>query len=394
MDSLNKKIVTNNRGFGLLYVINFIISFHLFLIVYFNSNFLNSEGFSNSHVSVIYIIGSILNIGALFLLPKMLKKFGNYSSVLVLIALELVAFWTLAFTDNTQATLLAFIAYLLIYPLILVSFDVFLERMVSDESTTGSIRGIFLTITNSALIIAPLTAGFLLDGDGFRNMYFIAGAFLIPLFIIIGWYFKGFTNLEYEQIQYRNVINEFKEKKDLRNIFISYFSLRLFFSFMVIYTPLFLHNTIGFSFSEIGILFAIMLLPFALFEIPLGKIADKWLGEKEILVAGFIIAGLSTMAIPFITTSSFVIWATVLFITRIGASAIEIMTESHFFKHVNGEDVDTISLFRMLRPLGYIAGPMLGFVFLSFIDIRFVFIIPSLILLLSIFPASNIEDTR
>lgn len=377
-----------------MYVINFIISFHLFLIVYFNSNFLNSEGFSNSHVSVIYIIGSILNIGALFLLPKMLKKFGNYSSVLVLIALELVAFWTLAFTDNTQATLLAFIAYLLIYPLILVSFDVFLERMVSDESTTGSIRGIFLTITNSALIIAPLTAGFLLDGDGFRNMYFIAGAFLIPLFIIIGWYFKGFTNLEYEQIQYRNVINEFKEKKDLRNIFISYFSLRLFFSFMVIYTPLFLHNTIGFSFSEIGILFAIMLLPFALFEIPLGKIADKWLGEKEILVAGFIIAGLSTMAIPFITTSSFVIWATVLFITRIGASAIEIMTESHFFKHVNGEDVDTISLFRMLRPLGYIAGPMLGFVFLSFIDIRFVFIIPSLILLLSIFPASNIEDTR
>ncbi len=394
MDSINKNLITTKQSFGLLYVINFIVSFHLFFIVYFNSNFLNSEGFSNSHVSIIYIAGSILSIFALFLLPKILKLFGNYSSVLVLIALELVAFWTLAFIDNTKVTLIAFIAYLLIYPLIIVSFDIFLERMISDESTTGGIRGMFLTITNTALIVAPITAGFLLNGDGFRNMYLIAGAFLIPLFIIVGWYFKGFGNLEYEQIKYKTVITEFKENKDLRNIFISHFSLRLFFSFMVIYTPLFLHNSIGFSFSEIGVLFAIMLLPFALFEIPLGKIADSWLGEKEILIVGFLIAGLSTIAIPFITTSSFVVWAIILFITRMGASAIEIMTESHFFKNVGGVDVDTISLFRMLRPLGYIIGPMLGFAFLSFIDIRFIFIIPSLILLLSIFPAMNIKDTK
>ena len=330
----------------------------------------------------------------LFLLPKILKLLGNYSAVLILIALELLAFWTLAFVEQPIITAIAFLGYLLFYPLILVSFDIFLESITKNENDTGSVRGIFLTISNSALIVAPLTAGFLLNGDGFRNMYLIAGVFLIPLFIIIGRYFRGFNSPAHEQIKFRDTIKEFKKRDNLRNIFISHFTLKLFYSFMVIYTPLFLHNTIGFSFSEIGILFAIMLLPFAIFEIPLGKIADKFIGEKEILIIGFLIAGLSTITISFVTSSSFVFWAILLFITRTGASAIEITTESYFFKHVSGDDVDTISLFRILRPLGYIIGPVLGAIALSFVDIRFVFIIPGFIFLLGIISAYQIKDTK
>lgn len=389
-----KKATKINNNFGLLYVLNFIVSFHLFFIIYFNSSFLNLEGFSDRSVSLIYITGSILGIFGLFLLPKILKLLGNYSAVLILIVLELLAFLTLAIVEQPTVTIIAFLGYLLFYPLILVSFDIFLEGITKNENDTGGIRGIFLTISNTALIVAPLTAGFLLNGDGFRNMYLIAGAFLIPLFIIIGWYFRGFSNPVYGQIKFQETIKEFKERDNLRNIFISHFTLKLFYSFMVIYTPLFLHNTVGFSFSEIGTLFAIMLLPFAIFEIPLGKIADKFIGEKEILIAGFLVAGFSTIAISFVTSSSFIFWAILLFITRTGASAIEITTESYFFKHVDGDDADTISLFRILRPLGYIIGPVLGAIALSFVDIQFVFIIPGFIFLLGIISAYQIKDTK
>ena len=127
-------------------------------------------------------------------------------------------------------------------------------------------------------------------------------------------------------------------------------------------------------------MFAIMLLPFPLFEIPLGKLADRKLGEKEILMTGFIVAGLSTVVI--------------LFISRVGASAIEIMTESYFFKHVDGKDTDTISLFRILRPLGYIIGPLLGGVALIFINIKMIFLIPGFMLLLGVLPAFGIKDTK
>lgn len=394
MDLLRKDLLKTDNYFGILYVVNFIVSFHLFFIVYFNSTFLNAEGFSDRSVSFIYITGSILSIIGFFIFPKILRLLGNYTAVLSLVVLEFIAFAALAFANQTIVILIAFLAYLLIFPLILISFDIFLEGITKDENATGGIRGIFLTVTNSALIIAPLTAGLLLNGDGFKYMYLIAGALLIPLFIIISWYLRGFSDPEYEQIKYQKVIEEFKENKSLRNIFVSQFLLRFFFSFMVIYTPLFLHNTVGFTFSEIGMLFAIMLLPFVLFEIPLGKIADRWLGEKEILITGFVIAGLSTIAISFVTTSGFIFWAALLFVTRIGASAIDIMTESYFFKQVGADDADTISLFRMLRPLGYVLGPIIGLVMLSFIDIRFVFIIPGLMFLFGIFFAVQIKDTK
>lgn len=373
---------------------NFIVSFHLFLIVYFNSNFLSNEGLSDRSVSLVYIIGSLVGILGLLLLPKILHTLGAYKTVLTLIFIEFVFFLILALTKDLSTTLLAFLGYLLCYPLILVCFDIFLEGTIKNEDTTGGIRAIFLTVTNSVLIIAPLTAGFLLSGENFSSLYLIAGSFLIPLFVIIAWYFKDFTDPKYCQITYGPTIKKFSKEKNLRNIFIAHFALRFFFSFMVIYTPLFLHNTIGFSFSTIGFLFAIMLLPFVIFEIPLGKIADRWLGEKEILIAGLLIAGLSTIVMSFTTTSVFLLWALLLFTTRIGASAIEIMTESFFFKQVTENDADTISLFRMLRPLGYIAGPVLGVIGLSVMDIQFIFIIPGVILLLGILFVSQIKDTK
>ena len=46
-----------------------------------------------------------------------------------------------------------------------------------------------------------------------------------------------------------------------------------------------------------------MLLPFVLFELPLGKVADKWLGEKEIMFGGVLITALATGACFFLTFS-------------------------------------------------------------------------------------------
>ena len=69
---------------------------------------------------------------------------------------------------------------------------------------------------------------------------------------------------------------------------------------------------------------------------------------------------LSTFIIPFLQSPIFWIWATVLFITRIGASLVEISSESYFFKHVKEEDTGLISLFRMARPLSFILAPLVA----------------------------------
>jgi MFS family permease len=87
---------------------------------------------------------------------------------------------------------------------------------------------------------------------------------------------------------------------------------------MTVYCPIYLHTTIGLSWSEIGVIITVMLLPFVLIELPLGRLADKKYGEKEIMIIGFLILGLSTMGLAFITSTNVWVWAIALLVTRIG----------------------------------------------------------------------------
>ena len=123
--------------------------------------------------------------------------------------------------------------------------------------------------------------------------------------------------------------------------------------------PLLLNKEMGFGWDKIGLMFTIMLLPFLLFNGQLVFGRQKT-GEKEILTIGFIIMAVATFLIPIISAPIFWIWAVVLFVTRIGASLVEIASESYFFKHVKEKDVGEISVFRMVRSFSYVLAPLIA----------------------------------
>jgi MFS family permease len=137
-----------------------------------------------------------------------------------------------------------------------------------------------------------------------------------------------------------------------------------------------------------------MLLPFVLFELPVGEMADEKYGEKEFLTMGFVIMGLSTIFISFVTVKIFWIWAALLFITRIGASFVEISSESYFFKQVNPEKTDVISFFRITRPLSFIVGPILATITLGFIPFEYIFIIIGSLMILGTKYSLVLKDTK
>ena len=62
---------------------------------------------------------------------------------------------------------------------------------------------------------------------------------------------------------------------------------RLTYAWMVIYTPLHMLD-LGFTWEEIGQIFTIMLIPFVLVEYPAGWLADKYIGETEMMSADLI----------------------------------------------------------------------------------------------------------
>ncbi len=392
-------LITNIRSrwtLAAIYISTLIFSLHYSLVIYINSSFLGKY-ISDHSIGILYIVGSLISIPLLLNASRLLKTIGNRVIILTLIALEIAILGTFAWTPGINWWWLVVILFTLhhtIIPLILFNFDVFLEEYTSDAPTVGEKRSLYLTIINVTYVISPAIIAFTVTDGDYWKVYLFASLLLLPMFFIISIALKNFKDPDRVHTAPLHTAKFFFSKEDLVNIFASRLLLQFFYAWMVIYTPLYLHGHVGLPWSTIGIIFTIMLLPFVLFEIPVAEIADKRIGEKEFLTAGFIIAGLFTLLIPSITSTSIVIWAAVLFMTRVGASFIEVTTESYFFKQINKEDPDLISFFRLTDPISYIIAPIVATLSLYFIDYRYTFIILGTIMICGIFFSLRLRDTK
>lgn len=163
---------------------------------------------------------------------------------------------------------------------------------------------------------------------------------------------------------------------------------------MIIYTPIYLHEYLAFGWDKIGIIFTIMLLPFVLFDFILGELSDK-IGEKKILLLGFFISAVFTLIIPLITTPALWLWAGILFMTRVGAAAIEVMSESYFFKSEKEEDADMLSFFRNTTPVSYIIAPMCAIPILLLVpSFKYMFFVLGAVMFLGLFLTLRLKDVR
>ncbi len=381
-----------SRLLNTIFLSNIFISFHYALIIYVNSTFLNSF-FSETQVSALYVIGSIANTLLLISASKIVEKIGIYKFATYCILIEFLSILGLAVSTAPFLVGLYFLIHLVTISLLLFNMDMFIEEASKDNGLTGSIRATYLTVTNITIVLGPSLVALLLFNENYWLVYTASCLLLIPLYFFFRR-LKDIQNPIVRHIKIKETLSEYIKNKNLYNVFISNFLLQLFYAYMVIYVPLYLEKYIGFSWSEIGIMFTIMLLPFVLFELPVGELADEKYGEKEFLTVGFIIMGLSTIFISFVTAQVFWIWASLLFITRIGASFVEISTESYFFKQVNPDKSDVISFFRISRPLSFIVAPVLATITLQFIPFQYIFILIGTLMIIGTKYSLALNDTK
>lgn len=382
-----------SKTLNIIFLSNILLSFHYYLIVYINSTFLN-QYFSETQISALYVIGSILNIFLFLNAAKILNTLSNYKTTLYAISFETLATLGLCLASNPFLIGFYFVIHTVIVAFIAFNLDVFLEGAVTDETKTGSIRSMFLTVGNITLVIAPSIVAMFLTGKSYWHIYLLSLLFLIPMFYLVKKSLKNPDEKPVEHIKIRETIKKYLTDKNLYNIWSSQFLLQLFYAYMVIYTPLYLEKYVGFSWSQIGLMFSIMLLPFVLFEIPIGDLVDKKYGEKEFLSVGLLIMGLSTIFISFVTVKNFWVWAVILFITRIGASFVEITSDSYFFKKVDQSKADVISFYRLTRPLSYVVAPIIAALCLQFIPFEYTFIVIGAILIIGTRYSLALEDTK
>lgn len=357
-----------NRTLVSLYIANLFVSAHFFLIIYINSSTLK-EFLSDTEIGIFYALGSILSVIFFISATKLLNLFGGLRYFIILIFLEFIAVTGLTITNDELSTIFFLLLHLAAIPMLSFTLDVFFENIATNEKETGELRGIYLTLASTMLVIAPSVVGFIMQKGTFHHIYLLSAILLIPLFILSLIKFRAIPIKPPQNTHLLISLRNLWKISDLRFGVLAHFVLQFFYAWMVIYLPIYLTQIIGFTWTELGALFTIMLLPFLLFEIPVGYLADKVMGEKELMIGGFSLMAISAALILIPKEPTFIIWAGLLFMSRVGASVAEITTESYFFKHTHGENADFISIFRMTRPLSYLIAPVVATISLSYLGL-------------------------
>jgi MFS family permease len=377
-----------------LYSLNFILTAVSALVTYFNTPFLINRGVPISHIGLVYMGSAVMSIIALFLAPLIFTRFGNYRTLIGLSWLTVATLALMAVLPGASIIVGLFIVLGIISTITYLLLDMILAGSMPIDRRTGATRGLYLTVADVAWFIFPVVAGIIIAIGEFELLYLIAAAMIVPLISIARRNLRSIRSHTYHVPRLDTVVRLIVRDKDIRGVFAAQLLLRIFFASMVIYTPLYLVETLGISFSAFGSIISIAMLAYITFEWPLGFLADfKW-GEKELMTGGFLVIGLSTCLISLFPGTSVLIWGAIFFLTRIGATMVDVTTESYFFKHVNGEGADIVSAFRMLGPLAYVIAPAIGAILLLIMPLQYIFVGFAALMILGIPMALSIKDTR
>ena len=361
-----------------VYAANLFFSLHYAAILYVNSSLL--EGFFNlSIVSLLYVAGALGNVALFFAAPKLISRFGNRAIFIVFLIFEGIATAGLALSHTALPVAFFFLIYEAVAIMTYYCLDIFLEA-ASTNSVTGNVRGIDLTLANTAIVFGPLMVAIYASDGNYFLLYAAATLLLIPLFYLAFFSFKTYRDSSTLPVSHVLPFRAWNETRNIRGITLARFSLEFFYALMAIYVPIYLHLVLKFNWEQIGIMFTIMLLPFVFLQLPAGYFADKKYGEKEMLALGFFATGVSLLFMPFIGPT-FVWWTVALFASRIGAALIEVMTDTYFFKQVNQRDTGMISIYRLMRPVAVVIAAVIGgltIMLSSYIGIFFVLMLATL----------------
>ncbi len=374
-----------------IFLASFFFSLHMALLAYLNSSML-SQFASPTTISIVYTVASVLSLILVSIAPSIVRRIGAFRFISCAL-LSSGALLYLISTHTGSAIVPFFVLYFSLNSVVLYGLDLFLEHY-SSEGQTGNIRGLYLTFGNIGWVAAPIISTTLQSTLGFSVIYIVAACAVGASLVVMFSSQRGFVDKAYNTSSLLDGLRILRRHKNIRLITTLNLLLQLFFVVMVIYSPIYLTTVIGFSWKALGILLTAMLLPFVIFPYPTGYIADKYLGEKELMITGLLIMGLATLYFANLGQSTLVLYAVTLFSTRVGASILEEMCDSAFFKQVSDADSAVISIYRNMMPFAYTIGPLIAGAVFALTSYYVLFNILGVLMILATLIALQIKDSR
>ena len=263
---------------------------------------------------------------------------------------------------------------------------------ISPKNETSKYFGFFEALASIGFTIAPVIGGVLI-ADNLMTGAISVGLFNL-LMCLIGLIFvflvkeaitsAGFASSVKDLIRKdKLVLRELVEFKDLK----SGGAMILLITFVIvvadglIWTMGPLYTTLGLDTEMVGIILSMFVLPFILFDIPFGMLADK-IGKTKTMFTGLLIAG--AFLIYFGQTRDSTMLIAAAFLATTGLALVRpsidgLLTDLAESKQKGG----IVGVWDVSEDLGYVIGPILGGIIAEYYqNIGFAFTGMGLILLL------------
>ena len=387
------------RLLTIVYFSTIFYALHNFITYFIFSDYLN-QYFSRFGLSMIYTFSAFTSIVISNFFGDFLKRFTNYKTLISVLIVQFVSTIFLAFSNHLNIVSLSIFSamHIVFSTLIWVSINIFTEEF-SEHENIGSIRGTILTLYNLQAIIAPFIAAQFFEIIGYTGIFILSATTLIPLMIITKKFFSHIKEPKYKHI---DLIGSFKmvwKNRDIRGVIASSFALNSFYGAINIYLILYLTKVLQIpTLLYIGIITPISVIPFILIPYKLGKYSDEIFGEKKAMIAGMILMSLTIISIYLfkINTTNIMVWITILFIARLGATITETENYAYFYKKIDGRSAGLIALFQNMVNIGFLFTSIIGAIFVGLLemDITYIFLITGLIGIISVFVIMKIQDTE
>lgn len=394
MSSVNELAHQEKLNYKKIFFINIIsllMGFSTALLTYITSSYFK-ESLNTENIGWTYLVANIVLLIILINIHNFIRIAGKTVIFHLINVCKISVFVILLLVHSPFINTFFLMFFIIFDNLAWIILNMILESYSVDKES-GKIYGFNFTLFNLGFVIAPIISTQVLSNFGFQGVFSLVIAVSSLVFIIAFFKIKSTNHRHTQKLDYKTIFRKISKRQDILNIFFVSTSLYFFYALMVIYTPLYLLNK-GLDWNQIGTIFAVMLIPFILIQYPAGLLADKKLGEKELLFVSFIIMGIATIIFYLTDSAEVTTLATILLFSRIGAALVEILQSSYFYKRVDANDIEMISFFQMSRPTAYILAPAISTILLIFFEMKSIFILSTIVSFLTLYPVYKLVDNK
>lgn len=345
---------------------------------------------SDAQVGAVYFLGYATAFVSSIYSAYIIEHLKKRKSLLLALILFTAVFASYAFASNIKMLIATFAIYQFVLALFVMDISLYIKHYSNLRSLAEN-SGKLGSLSNIGWLIGPFLGGLIADKFGFNAVFIFSS--LVSLVALISFFFVRMSKdiVHFEHINsLRTNIKLFFTNADLRKTYINNAGLGFIFCIWD-FLPL-LMLKIGATIPVIGMTRSLMGVCQSIFEYPIGQMAGRETGEKKILITGYLLAAIFTLALGF--TSNLYLFITFFFIAATGSSFLEMTRESYFFRQMSEKNVELISVYRTSDHLPFLVGQLLAVIVLSFVSIEWWFIIGGALVFLFLFNALRLKDIK